>query len=609
MRRTDTLVAIAALCLVQAPAADALVHLDKGRRMLNGVQLLQDYNDEKRFFYVPQFPRLAQKPDGSFELLCLKYVGKGGKSNGGLFHALVEFTLPPELLKELEEKLEEEVPGAVLAGPVDMLEAVEEGEEAMGSFQVVSAILTDKGEGGFTRNMITSGHAPFTPGSKAVVAAILNQEGASLLWDSFTGPTSDVSVSVSGYYEAAVQAYNAKVTAEMEVIYKHFSRIENRQKGYTKRQLRNIVDDLQKTGDLKIEVMDRSKSLGIDAKDMDGILQLVTDKLTELMFDSESGWSKDPEREQAVEAQQIQGRQERGWFSKTFGGAEDTPYFTDDQWVLKNREDIRRNKFTLTLDKSTTIKVPVHTSGNLGGIFDKMGSDERYFRIVNLDDPDFEFRRVHFQVDGSFLDSFQDTINFVTVNFRKTYRDRPAHTQALQFTHADVKEGRTVQEAAFPRLGSKDAGWVEYEYQLRWSLRDGPTISIPTKEDQWIKSVDAAVSLVPPFTKRLVEFDADRSLFALKKVSTGVLEFATVLGGQPKLQKKATLRAADAESAGTVSVYVDRDEPVAYRLSWYAPGRKEKGALQLLDSDFLFIEPPAPPDGGEEAASTAGEGG
>jgi len=82
-----------------------------------------------------------------------------------------------------------------------------------------------------------------------------------------------------------------------------------------------------------------------------------------------------------------------------------------------------------------------------------------------------------------------------------------------------------------------------------------------------------------------------------------------VLGGQPKLQKKATLRAADAESAGTVSVYVDREEPVAYRLSWYAPGRKEKGALQLLDSDFLFIEPPPPPGEGAATGDAAEEGG
>jgi hypothetical protein len=607
MRRSSSLCALALLLLLCAAPAAALVHFDKGKVMIGGVQLLQDYNDEKTYYYVPQFPRLAQKDDGSFELLCLKYVGRGGETSGGLFHALIEFTLPQEAIEELEKGLQEKVPGAKLAGPVAMMEAVDDGEEGMGSFRVVSSILGDVGKDtSFTRNMITSGKAPLMPGSKAVVAAILNQDGASLLWNSFQGPTSDVSVSISGYYEAGVQAYNARVTASMDVIYEHFSRLSNVQKDYTKTQLRKVMDELTKKGDLKVEVLDRSKSLGVDSKAMDGILQIVTDKLTELMFDADSGWSKDPDRETAVEANQIPGRQERGWFARTFGGASDDKYYTDNQYVLKKRTDIRRQSFSLTLDQNTTVRVPVETSGNLGGIYDAIGEDQRYFRVVNLDDPDFEFRRMHFQVDGGFLDSFQDTINFVTVNVRKTYKDKsqPAFTRALSFTHEDVKKGRTVQEVSFPRLGDTDPKWVEYEYQVRWSLRDGPTVSIPAKETEWIRSSDAAVALVPPFTKRVVEVDADRLLLKQAKIATGVLEFATVLGGQERLQRKATLRASDAESSGTVSVYVDRDEPLAYRISWFAPGRKEKGELQLLDSDYLFLEPPPAP----EAAAT-GEGG
>ena len=304
------------------------------------------------------------------------------------------------------------------------------------------------------------------------------------------------------------------------------------------------------------------------------------------------------------------------WFARTFGGASDDKYYTDNQFVLKKRTDIRRQSFSMTLDQNTTVRVPIETSGNLGGIYDAMGEDQRYFRVVNLDDPDFEFRRMHFQVDGGFLDSFQDTINFVSVNIRKTYKDkeRPAFTRSLSFTHEDVKAGRTVQEVSFPRLGDTDPKWTEYEYQVRWSLRDGPTVSIPEKEGQWIRSQDAAVALVPPFTKRVVEVDADRLLLKQAKISSGVLEFATVLGGQERLQRKATLRAGDAESSGTVSVYVDRGEPLAYRISWFAPGRKEKGELQLLDTDYLFLEPPAAPEAAKpaaepDAAAVTGEGG
>jgi hypothetical protein len=390
-------IALATLCwlLLSPNSGHALVNYDQGQRQIKGVQLLQDFNDPTAYYYVPQFPRLAAKEDGTFEILCLKFVDtKEDGASGGLFHALIEFSLPPELLQEIEKDLKKQVPNARIAGAVPLMQSTEKsekGDDGTGAFQIVSSVLRDRGDKGFTRSLVTSGRAPLTPGSKAVVAAVLNQQGATLLWDSLTGPTSDVSVAIQAYYEAAVQGYNAKVTAEMSTVYKHFSTTSSQQKQYTKRQVRKAVDDLQRDGTLKVEVFDRSKSLGIEAKDMDGVLQTVTDKLTELMFDHTSGWAADPPREAAIEANQLAGRQERGWFSSVFGGAQDTPYFTDDQYVLKDRKDIRHNTFSLTLTKGTTIKVPVDTAGNLGGLYKAMGKDERYFRIVNLNDPAFQF--------------------------------------------------------------------------------------------------------------------------------------------------------------------------------------------------------------------------
>jgi hypothetical protein len=581
-----------ALCL--ARPTRALVNYDLGQRSIRGVQLLQDYADPKAFYYVPQYPRLASKSDGSLELLCLKYVDGAGGTGGGLLHALVEFSLPPEVIADLEAELKKQVGGARIVGPVPLMQASQDGEDGMGSFEVISAILSNREEGGFTRQVITSGKAPLTPGSRAVVAALLNQKGATLLWDSLTGPTSDVSVAIHAYYEAAVVGYSARVSADMSTVYKHFSQIRNVQYEYTKRELRKVVDDLQRSGALKVEVLDRTQSLGLKAGEMEGILQVVTDKLTELMFDHTSGWAADPARETAVEANQIQGRQDRGWFARTFLGADDTKYYTDDQYVLKDRKDVRQNTFSLILSKSSTIKVPVDTAGNLGGLYEALKEDPRYFRVVNLDDPAFEFRTVHFQVDGGYLDSFADTINFVAVSVRKLYADRPAFTRSLQFTSADIKAGKTIQDIAFPRLGDTGKTWTEYEYQVRWSMRDRPTLAIPAQEDRWIRSSDAAVALVPPFQRRVIEIDADRALFAERGFSTAVVEFATVLAGKPRIASKAVLRAADTEPVSRVSIYTDRGEPVGTRVTWNAPDKKVQGALEPLESDYLFVAPPAP---------------
>src|SRR5690606_23404712 len=152
-----------------------------------------------------------------------------------------------------------QIPGARIAGPVELTQSLEE-NGALGSFEVVSALLSNRGgEIAFTQSMVTSGHAPLTPGSKAVVAAVLNQEGATLLWNSLTGPNSDVSVPLHAYYEAAVKGYNAVVNATMSVIYEHFSQVLNVQEDYTKDEIRAVVDEMVRDGALEIEVLDRSQ--------------------------------------------------------------------------------------------------------------------------------------------------------------------------------------------------------------------------------------------------------------------------------------------------------------------------------------------------------------
>jgi hypothetical protein len=578
------------VCLWSA-APQALVNYDSGQRIIDGVQLLQSATVASDYFYVPQFPRLATRADGSFEFVCLKYVGGSAATNGGLFHALVEFTLPADVVEALEKKLKQQVPNGRIVGPVPLMQALDNGQDGVGSFQLVSAVLADKAKGGFATTVVTSGKAPLMPGSKAVVAALLTDQGATLLWDSLNGPTSDVSVAIHAYYEAAVKAYNAKVTASMETVYSHFSRVLNQQHEFTRRQLRNVVDDLQRNGDLKIEVLDRSAGLGIKTDDMAGILQVVTDRLVELMFDHKSGWSADPQREAAVEANQIKGRQERGFFSSIFGGAQDTKYFTDDQYVLKRRTDITRNSFTLTLGRSTTIKVPVDTAGNLGGLYVALKADPRYFRIVDLNDPAFELRPVHFQVDGDYVDSFQDSLNFVSVNVRKAYPDRPAFSKALTFTYADIKAGKTIQDIAFPRLGAQGTDWTKFEYQVRWSVRDGATISVPPA-DTWTVGHDAAIALTPPFEKRVVAIDADRTQFTAKGIATAVIQIGTLLGGKPRLQQKAILRAGDADSTNSVSVYRDRGSDTIVRVTWHGKNGTTETRTEILESAYLYLAPP-----------------
>jgi hypothetical protein len=201
-------------CLV-IHSFSGIIKYDEGRLEIDGVQLFQDSENGDAYYYLPPYPRISVRETGEFEFLCTKYVGVNGKaSSGGLFHVLVHFSLTKEELQRLEKKLREQFPKARIMGAVPM--------NTTTGFRIISTLL-DTRDNRFTTNLITSGSAPLLPGSKAAIAAHLTADGATLLWDSFEGATSDVSIVVDGYFRAKLKAYKATVRANLELVYNHFS--------------------------------------------------------------------------------------------------------------------------------------------------------------------------------------------------------------------------------------------------------------------------------------------------------------------------------------------------------------------------------------------------
>lgn len=573
----------------------AIVKYDEGNLIINGIQLFQDREAPLDYYYLPQYPKLATRPDGALEFLFLKYVGqKGAETNGGIFHALVEFALTNDEVLQLQAQLSKKISGAKIRGPVPMQEALKDGEKGMAGFRIISSVLNNSGgENPFTTNLITSGHAPFLPGSRAAIAANLSQQGATLLWESFQSGTSDVSVAIEGYFEAAVKGYNAVIEAEMDVLYQHFSELQNIQGGFSRNQTRKIVDSLVQNQVLKIEVLDRSAGLGIAVEDMQKILDILTNQLISLMFDSKSGWAKLPDQEKPADAE-IKGRYERGALPAFFFGHGAQAYIPDNQYLLKERKDIRSFRFYLNLSKSTTIKVPVFTAGNLKGLYQTDQGSGQYFRIVNLDDPDFQKREVFFQLDADFTEGFGDIINFVSVSFRKQYGANHADvTGDLIFNRKDVENGQGIKTVLYPRLGVAGSDWLDYEYRVNWSLKGmDTTFFFPPEKEAWHPSKVPSVALTPPFQKRTVEIDADRSFFKELDVRSATVSFFVILGGKAKFQKMITLRQDDPLNTHKTSLYFDEGQPIAYKVNWYFKGSECHEELQLVDGEYLFLTPP-----------------
>ena len=284
-----------------------------------------------------------------------------------------------------------------------------------------------------------------------------------------------------------------------------------------------------------------------------------------------------------------------GWFAPKRDKNLNPQYRTDNQYIMKDIKDIRTNKFYLNLSKSTTIKVPFHTAGNLGGLYSQLGADQRYFRIVNMDDPAFQRRDINFQVDGEFVDAFDDIINFVTVNFRKKYSNGQADvTSQVILNGSDLKKGINLKQISYPRLGLETADWLGYEYQLLWSFKGkSKVVRYPADESQWIKSSDPAVSLIPPLVKEYIDVDADRQEFAKDSIASVNVTFASVQGGDKKVVRSLVLRAGDQTSTSKVTVYHDAGSPIVIQPTWYSKEKGEAREASVLTSNYLFLSPPA----------------
>ncbi len=581
LRITGLTLAVLLWCVVLP--ARALVNYEAGRLELNGVLLLQDSGDANAYYYLPPTPRVAQRRDGGIEISVVKFVDPNGETSGGLLHLLVTFTLPPEDLAALQTALKQARPGARLMGPVPMR------QEDEGSFTIVSAVLTDKG---LTRSLISSGRAPLTPGAKAAVASTLSPQGATLLWESLSRPTSDVSVAVQAYYEAVLPSFRAKVSADVSTVYEHFSRLHNVQHQYTRRQVRDIVDELTRTGAVNIEVLDR---LPEDAgnKAMQSLVDLVSQKLTEVIFNQSTGFTAIPKKEVAVQKGQVKGRQKRGWLARVFRSTGNQKYYTDNQYVLKDRRDINQAKFNINLTRRAVVKVPVATAGNLSGLYEVFKDDPAMFRVVNLADPAFQKRDVYFRIDGDFSSAFEKIMNFSGVTLRKHYTNHEDATGELIFTREDVREGRLSKSWPYARLGEKGAEWLDYEYQVTWSLHGRREVKHPREKDAWLKSNDPIVTLAPPLGRLDLEVDADRFLFEDEGIRSATLEIRCSVFGRPKTERLAVMRATDADSLSRHVVFHDPHSRVDYRVNWYPSGGKPiKGQWKKLEDSYLVLAPP-----------------
>ncbi len=326
-------------------------------------------------------------------------------------------------------------------------------------------------------------------------------------------------------------------------------------------------------------------------------MNLVTEKLVDMLFDTTQGFSKLPTQE-SIPANVVEGRQKRGFLAELFTGSGDQAYVTDNQFTLREREEIKQATFSMVFTQNTTIKVPFNSTGNMSGLYDTWGKDESLFRVVGLNDAAFEKREVFFEVDPTYYRAFTENINSVTVSFAKKYPSRPNQadfTSEIVFNHKDVEKANFTKSLIYPRLGLTGTDWLEYRYRTVWSFRGGKTIAVPADISAYENNNSPSISLAPPAQLTQIEIDGDAVTMSEANIRRAMVEFSYRLLGEKKSKSIALLPQSE-EILQSLSILHDQQSPIQYRVKWYGKTGTRSGAWQPLEDSYLFLLPPPDKD-------------
>lgn len=550
------------------------------------------------YYYLPANLRLSRRPDGTPEFLFMKFTTEQRATEGGvqgaILHFLMEWGLTPAQERELERKLKEKEPTARLAGaaPLDY-------EGPTGSFQIVSATLSDTAEGGLTHSVTTSGKAPLVAGGKCAAAARLGPEGAQLLGATFerTSSITDVSVVLNYAYTVLTPAARgwiridwARVKADYDSLNAEYERKQTGRetKGWGLIPLFGFVSS-KPTYSYSYDEMRERYSFLVEKNIVDiHFEELIdderTEKIREAFFQYFLNTMAEPSGDEVPPTPAPEGEQGK---DEGVGDIRQGNRYHFNRTAFELA--FNRKTQVINLNYRTAIKRPFQIVANLASWYDGVRDNPRCVSSVNLNDPFFQHRDIRFILDLDAKEMFDEAVNYVTVNVRKR-RDagRP-------FEDHVTMDAKYLQESGITAVVTyargNDRNPDVYEYQAQWSLRGG---NLFPPDPPWQAGSWEGVTLAPPVAPRTIEFEADLDEMEASEISRVT---AQVRYYQFGAETETNLHISPARREPLVSqrIFTDRDSRgYAYRLVF---NHRKKGKYATpwqpkINDDYVYATIP-----------------
>jgi len=249
-----------------------MLYLDSAA-IIKGVTVYRDYNDPKRFWYMPRHPRLTvEGGDPMFQLLIYRRditdnpaFREGDRLGGGFLTMTVDLGIPQSTLDAIKQELSGGVHGEPILAPVPF---------ETGSVRV-TALGTSAGSAPSLDGAPVDGETPAGPGfverilgsarpsmygdNRAVFSMELSQEGAILMRASLEDDgASQVAVVYDLSYKGLMPAYQAKIKIQFRRSYEFLRTRFTMNTLVFKADLDNEFEKLVTDGQIQIEEIDFS---------------------------------------------------------------------------------------------------------------------------------------------------------------------------------------------------------------------------------------------------------------------------------------------------------------------------------------------------------------
>lgn len=510
----------------------------------------------KNYYYLPTQVQLARDIRTKVpEFLFLKYLtdqrdDQGGVS-GALIHFLMQVKFSPEQLTEIQSKLVAKVPGAMVKGPVNLFATGE-----ANTFTITSAVVNTTS--GMTKSLVTSGRAPLQEGGKIAVAANLDKNGAQLLAATFekTSSITDLSVNLFYKYYLVMNGLKAKFTID----YKKIQEVR-RQDSVEGKLTRGgwwlwSYDKTQTWTELHTvyERLIEKKAITIEITEGEGVSPEKTAKITEALFQLflssiTTPATTQPQVPPATEAEK----------QNLPGKSTARNYHLN---IITQKKLSEQRKEVISLDYNFAMPMELSITQNLISFYDAARDNEKCIGTVVLNDEFYKRMEMQFILDPEAIDMFEKEVNYASVKARRkgstgSYVDIGDHT----FNRTNVADkGSVVVITHAPGAGTnRDM----FEYKTQWGMRGGFVYpAVP----QWQKGQMTAISLAPPVSPRLVEFEADLDKLKAAGIARATLQVRYYKYGQ-EMEENLHISPVGAVALVNKTIYADKDtKGYVYRL-------------------------------------------